>query len=291
MPIAINIVVGITLYAGLLFAGFEAIDAIIANVPTWTTSLPHWADRLPDWQFTWPTWLTAWTTALPHWTLAWPHWTFTWPDGLPHLPAWRPTLPDWVAFLPNWAALILIGLLRLVLTLLLLLITGFVFLQFGVLLGAPWYGKLSEELEQLQTGKVTLIEVSPVKDVGRAVAYELKKLVISVPTAVALLLLNFFPGIGTIAASIIGLFLATTLVCMDFLDAAVERRRPRFRDKLGLVWRSLPASASFGLICLGLVSVPLINLLAVPVCVAAGTLFFCDRILPWFPSIAPSSND
>jgi CysZ protein len=46
----------------------------------------------------------------------------------------------------------------------------------------------------------------------------------------------------------------------------------------------LPASASFGFVCLALVSVPLINLLAIPVCVAAGTLFFCDRIQPWLDS-------
>jgi CysZ protein len=28
------------------------------------------------------------------------------------------------------------------------------------------------------------------------------------------------------------------------------------------------------------VSIPLLNLLAIPLCVTAGTLFFCDRIWP-----------
>jgi len=31
---------------------------------------------------------------------------------------------------------------------------------------------------------------------------------------------------------------------------------------------------------LGLVSIPLLNLLAIPLCMTAGTLFFCDRIWP-----------
>ena len=45
-----------------------------------------------------------------------------------------------------------------------------------------------------------------------------------------------------------------------------------------MIRRSLPASAGFGLACLGLVSIPFVNLLSIPLCVAAGTLFFCDRI-------------
>jgi CysZ protein len=81
-------------------------------------------------------------------------------------------------------------------------------------------------------------------------------------------------------AMIGGVALASMIACMDFLDAAVERRRPRFRQKLAIVFRTLPGSASFGLVCLGLVSIPFVNLLSIPVCVAAGTLFFCDRVLP-----------
>ena len=52
------------------------------------------------------------------------------------------------------------------------------------------------------------------------------------------------------------------------------------RARLGLIRRSLPASAGFGLVCLGLISIPLVNLLAIPLCVTAGTLFFCDQIWP-----------
>jgi CysZ protein len=37
-----------------------------------------------------------------------------------------------------------------------------------------------------------------------------------------------------------------------------------------------------------LVSIPLLNLLAVPLCVAAGTLFCCDRVLP---QLSSTTND
>jgi CysZ protein len=121
----------------------------------------------------------------------------------------------------------------------------------------------------------------------------LKKLVLIVGVGLPLLLLNLVPGIGTIIATVGSITLAATIVCLDFLDAALERRRLRFREKLGLIFRSLPASGSFSLVCLGLVSIPLLNLLTIPLCVASGTLFFCDRIYPKLPKppLLPNSNE
>jgi CysZ protein len=152
-----------------------------------------------------------------------------------------------------------------------------------VLLGAPWYGQLSEQLEEIRTGQLHTVELGIVRDISRALLFELKKLVLVVGVGFPLLLLNLAPGIGTLAASVGGITLAATIVCLDFLDAPLERRRLPFREKLGIVFQSLPASASFSVVCLGLVSVPLFNLLTIPLCVASGTLFFCDRIYPKLP--------
>jgi CysZ protein len=191
--------------------------------------------------------------------------------------------------LPAWLGLLkylIIGigfLLHFLLVVGLLLIIGFVLVQFGVLLGAPWYGQLSEQLEEIRTGQLHTVEVGIVRDISRVLLFELKKLVLVVGVGFPLLLLNLAPGIGTLAASVGGVMLAATIVCLDFLDAPLERRRLRFREKLGIVFQSLPASASFSLICLGLVSVPLLNLLTIPLCVGSGTLFFCDRIYPKLP--------
>lgn len=306
IPILLNAVIGVTLYAGLLFAGMRAIDSVLANLPIWTatlsheaaalsaplsntsqtlsTWLPHWNLQLPHWQIGIPAGLPQWNISLPHWNIQLPDWFSQWNIQLPNI-----QLPGWVRQLPEWGWAIFVGILRVLLTVLLLLVTGLILLQFGVLLGAPWYGKLSEEIERLKTGQIFLIELNPVQDIGRAIAYELKKLVLSLGIGLPLLLANFFPGVGTLISTIVGIALGSTIVCMDFLDAAVERRRPSFRTKLGIVFRSLPASGSFGLICLGLVSIPLLNLLAIPVCVTAGTLFFCDRVLPWFPPPSPKS--
>lgn len=231
VPILVNFVVGVVLYAGLLFFAWDSLTHLITNLTQWVDSL------------------------------------------IANLPAWLSVL-DYLIIGVGW-------LFRLLLVVGLLLFTGFLLVQFGVLLGAPWYGQLSEQLEKVRTGQLHVVEVGIVRDIGRAILFELKKLVLAVGVGLILLLLNFIaPGIGTLLASVGGIVLAATLVCLDFLDAPLERRRLHFREKLRIVYRSLPASASFSLVCLGLVSIPLLNLLTIPLCVASGTLFFCDRVLP-----------
>lgn len=198
------------------------------------------------------------------------------------IPSWR-GIDALIATLPAWAA-ILGTLLDVLLAAGILLVTGLLLVQFGVILGAPWYGQLSEQLEKSRVGHLPLAPaagvIGIVRDIQRAFAFELNKIGLALSIGLALLLLGLVPGIGTIPATIGGLLLSTTLVCLDFLDPPLERRHLSFKNKLGMILRSLPASASFGLICLGLISIPFLNLLTIPICITAGTLFFCDRILP-----------
>lgn len=188
--------------------------------------------------------------------------------------------------LPTWLQGIQIlvqGLLNLVqffLQIGILILTGFVLAQVGVLLGAPWYGRLSEKLEWLVLGKCYSQEVGFLQEIQRAIAFELKKLAIVIGLGFPCFLFNFVPGIGAPIATIGGLTLTTALTCLDFLDPPLERRRLTFRAKLGMIAKSLPSSGGFGLTCLLLVSIPLVNLVTIPLCVAAGTLFFSDRLFP-----------
>jgi CysZ protein len=242
VPILVNFVVGVVLYVGLLFFGWESVEGLLINLSNWLETLIA-------------------------------------------------KLPAWLSFLEY----LIIGLgflLHFLLVVGLLLVVGFLLVQFGVLLGAPWYGKLSEQLEKLRTSQLQIVEVGIVRDISRAILFELKKLVLIAGIGLPLLLLNFAPGIGTVVAAVGGITLAAMIVGIDFLDAPLERRRLHFREKLGIVVRSLPASASFSLVCLGLVSIPLLNLFTIPLCVASGTLFFCDRIYPHLPnsSTLPSES-
>ncbi|MEO6862178.1 MAG: EI24 domain-containing protein, partial [Microcoleus sp.] len=143
------------------------------------------------------------------------------------------SLPAWLSFLG--VLTIAFGwLLRVLLVSGLLLIIGFLLVQFGVILGAPWYGKLSEQLELLRNGQLPAEEpmnlASSFRDLQMAIAFELRKLQILFSIGIPLLLLNFIPGAGSILSSLGGVALGATIVCLDFLNAPLERRKLPFQE-------------------------------------------------------------
>jgi CysZ protein len=158
---------------------------------------------------------------------------------------------------------------------------GFVLVRFGVVLGSPWYGQLSEELENMLTGRTRpahkLSAGEILGDIGRALQFEGKKLLLVLAIWLPSLLLLLIPAAGGLLYAGIGIALGATIACLDFFDGPLERRRLGFRQKLGTVRRLLPGSASFGLVAFGLVSIPVLNLLAIPLCVAAGNILVIEH--------------
>ncbi|MGI0481174.1 EI24 domain-containing protein [Geminocystis sp. CENA526] len=186
-------------------------------------------------------------------------------------------LPEWSNILI--AILLFISqILKVILFLILLIIIGFIIVQFGSIIGSPWYGKLSEKLEILYTGKLEIVEVNIIQEILRAILFELKKLLLIIVISVPLFLLNFIPAMGNLISLVGGITLTCTIICLDFFDATLERKRLHFREKLKFVWGKLPTTAGFGLICLTLISIPLLNLIIIPLCVSAGTLLVCDKL-------------
>ncbi len=180
--------------------------------------------------------------------------------------------PEFVAF--EW-------LLRLLLVLVLLVVIGFVLVRFGVILGSPFYGRMAEEIEEL-AGVRARPQVVPgvagvLGDLGRALRFEFKKLVIVIPVSLLLLFGNIIPFAGQAVGVAGGVALGTLIACLDFFDGYLDRRRLRFREKLATIRTLGPTALGFGLVCFALVSIPLINLLAVPLCVAAGTMLLAER--------------
>jgi len=239
VPILVNAIVGLVLYFGLLFPGWQIIQQ-------WGSGLPEWSSR--------------WIATLPHW--------------LNQLLLWLPTVASVTDDILRW-----------LLAIVLLITIGLLLVQFGAIFGAPWYGGLAEQIEKQRMGKLPIGQYTltrAVQDIWRAITFQLKKLLLMIVGAVLLFLVGWLP-LGSAIASMGWVTLGAILVCLDFLDPPLERRRFSFRHKLVIVAKTLPASISFGLACLGLVSIPLLNLIVVPLCVIAGTLFCCDRVLPCLP--------
>jgi CysZ protein len=180
----------------------------------------------------------------------------------------------WVDFLQ--------GLLQFLFAVALFVGIGFLMVRFGVVLGAPWYGQLSERSEHLLLGNVPpqtpLSPATIARDIGRALLFELKKLTLTLAVVIPLFVLGFIPVAGQIIGLVGGIALGAVIACLDFFDGPQERRRRSFRAKLGYVLTHMPASGLFGVIAAFLCAVPLLNLLAIPLCVVAGTMFYCEQL-------------
>lgn len=175
--------------------------------------------------------------------------------------------------------------LNVVLMVLLLWLTGIGIAKFGVILGSPWYGQLAEEIERMSLPPEEIPEAPEgagafARDIALAMLYEAKKATLVVVIGVPALLLNLVPGFGSLAAAAVWTGLGATTLVLDFLDPALQRRRLRFREKLGVVFGNAPVSAGFGAPALLLAGIPLVNLLTVPLCMTAGTLYYIDRVHP-----------
>ena len=194
-------------------------------------------------------------------------------------------LVGWLAPLLPLIASPLGVVLNIILMVLLLWFTGIGIAKFGVILGSPWYGQLAAEIERMSLPADEIPEAPQgaaafARDIGAAVLYEAKKAALVFGIGVPALLLNLVPGVGALAAAGIWTTLGVTTLVLDFLDPALQRRRLRFREKLGVVFSNAPASAGFGGPALLLAGIPLVNLLTVPLCMTAGTLYYIDRVHP-----------
>lgn len=169
-----------------------------------------------------------------------------------------------------------------------LLVVAFVVIRFGVVLGSPWYGRLSELVERDLTGTSPpaqpLTPAGIARDLRRALVFEGAKLLLVVCVGLPLLLANLLPVAGQVVSAVGGAALAATIACLDFLDGPLERRRRSFRDKVRYARTTLPDSGGFGLVCVALLTLPLLNLVSIPLCVVAGTLFYSERPLVLGPA-------
>lgn len=191
-----------------------------------------------------------------------------------------------IAALPAWAAAAA-PVARVLLGIALLLLAGLLIGRFGVVLGAPWYGKLSEEIEEAMLGEPMPPSPGAWAELRQALGYEVKKLALSLGIGLPLLVIGLVPVLGTAIAGAGGLLLAWTIVCLDFLDPSLSRRRLRFREKLATVYRTLPETAGFGALSLVLVGLPFINMLTVPWSMAAGAMLFAERVRPRLEEATP----
>lgn len=187
----------------------------------------------------------------------------------------------------SWWAWLWVGPLRALGGVLALL--GFVVLSGAVLViaflignvaAAPFLDRLSRRVEETVVGQATDVSAaglaalaggaarSAVEEVKRVAFFLVAQLAIVVPGAL-------IPGLQPFAAAAM-VALTVFFLAIDSAGYALDRRGQRFRAKLRWSRLHLARVAGFGAAAFALCSIPVVNLVALPVLVVAGTLLVLD---------------
>jgi CysZ protein len=183
------------------------------------------------------------------------------------------TLRDrWLELLPSSGALrAIVGVLA---HLALLVVAYFAFLPLASLIAAPFNETIAESVEHLITGR----EPPPfslarlLRDLGRAIVHELRKLFRYLLLALGVLLASLIPAVGPVLGIVGGGYLAARFAAYDALDATLSRWGWPYARKTALIRSRRGACLGLGAVVAGLLVVPFVNAVAMPVGAAGGAL-------------------
>lgn len=149
----------------------------------------------------------------------------------------------------------------------------------GALLAGPFQEKLSEVIEELATGQPLPDEPFSLRtlsmDALGAFRSAVERLGIFAVIFVPLFALSLVPVVGLIGAA--GALLYTAFfLALGFVDPILSRRRIPLKKKIGHGRRLLAPWMGFGFALLAMLLIPVLQLLASPALVTAGTLLWLD---------------
>lgn len=194
-------------------------------------------------------------------------------------------MPDWLGFLEWLFEFIFAGI---------VLVLSFYGFSVGAnIIASPFNGLLAEKVEKrlgrdIPETPMTAQAISQL--VVQSVLRELQKMAYFLPRAALLLILSFIPVVNFVTP-FLWLLLSLWMLAIQYLDYAFDNNRVRFADMRVALRRKPLLCLSFGLIVMGGLAIPFINLAIMPVAVVAATVLwvdgFADRMTQ--PSYSSSS--
>ena len=168
------------------------------------------------------------------------------------------SLPTWLGFL-EWILAPLMYLMG-------LLVGAWSFGLLAAIIGSPFLGELSMQVEQLKTEPVPWF-----KQIAPALMRELRKLGYHLPRLLMLVVISIIPVINTIAP-LLWLGFGAWMMSAQFCDYSTENRSQDFKQTLKIMSRNRGASLGFGACVTIAMSIPLVNFFVAPAAAAGGTL-------------------
>lgn len=195
--------------------------------------------------------------------------------GFSALESWLDhALPGWLA----WAQFILLPLF----TLTALIVMFYTFTLLATLIASPFNSLLSEKIERRLAGEIPDSKVSlfgVMKETGKAVASESRKLLYMAAWVVPLLILFLIPGLNLLAPFLWGMF-GAWMLAFAYIDYPMGNHGMTFPDEKRFLKKNRGLALGFGSAMLLMTFIPVLNFLAMPAGVAGATLLWVERLKP-----------
>lgn len=183
---------------------------------------------------------------------------------------------DFLAWLPDWLYWLEVILWPLII-IAVLLTFAMTFTSVANIIASPFNSLLAEKVEARLTG-IAAPDTGLsglIKDIPRTVGREFQKIIYFLPRSIGFfLVLIFLPVIGQVLWLLWGGWMMT----IQYADYAFDNHKVPFRDMRQSLYQHQGKSLTFGVVVAFLASVPIINLLMIPISVCGATAMWVDHM-------------
>ncbi|MBA9007843.1 EI24 domain-containing protein [Thermomonospora cellulosilytica] len=152
-----------------------------------------------------------------------------------------------------------------------------------LLVGEPFYERISERVEESCGGAPEEPDVPWTVKIGRAVRDSLILGAVAVAFAVTFFALGFVPVLGQFVVPVVAAVVSGWFLAGELTSVALERRGLVRRERFALMRRERPVVVGFGAATFVTFLIPLGAVLVMPGAVAGGTLLARERLAPGEP--------
>ncbi len=195
-----------------------------------------------------------------------------------HLDEW---INSWMGHIPGfltWLSYILWPLL--VLTI--LATFSYFFSTLANLIAAPFNGLLAEKVEQKLIGKKINDEGvwDLIKDVPRIMAREWRKITYLLPKAIGLFLLLLIPAVGQTIGPFAWFIFTAWMLAIQYCDYPFDNHKISFQEMRNNLKQKQSTAYGFGILVAILTTIPVVNLIIMPVAVCGATAMWVNEFRP-----------
>jgi CysZ protein len=141
-----------------------------------------------------------------------------------------------------------------------------------LMIGDPFYERISEVVEHRYGGVPDTVEVPFWRSLGRSLVDSLRLLTISLICGLPLFVLGLVPVVGQVVSPVLGALVGGWLLALELTGPAFQRRGQRLRDRRRVLRAHRPLALGFGVGVFLCFLIPLGAILIMPAAVAGAAL-------------------